>query len=75
MPLLTLGPPGWSSAGGDARRDECPGSLFRVPTPRHGQDLSTARLWSRHSCDVSSDRHSGGGPVFLALGYWTHFPG
>ena len=30
---------------------------------------------SRHSCDVSSDRHSGSGPVFLALGYWTHFPG
>ena len=22
VPLLTLGPPGWSSAGGDARRDE-----------------------------------------------------
>ena len=22
VPLLTLGPPGWSSAGGDTRRDE-----------------------------------------------------
>ena len=40
------------------------------------QDLSaTWRVVSTLTCKVSSDRHSGIGPVFLALGYWSHFPG
>ena len=63
MPLLTLGPPGWSSAGGDARRDDVTRFPFSGSDSSPCQDFVCYLTRSLDtSCKVSSDRQSGVAP-------------